>query len=213
MVTLLNPRKVRNPMKKFKTIAICISLLATLSMTGCICTPGYYSGVSQYSYGYGGTVFNDPCDPCGPEMSCGTVEFAGNPCVPCPPAVNCLTPLTNIGTGVILVGRGVLDITAAPFVLAGKILSSGCQYEVIAHCPTVHHIGSVYQSVTPCSSPCSSIGTSGCDSCGDGHYGNGYIDDQSRTLTAPPVLRKSNTVIQAAHREPSRNGVKFVQPR
>ena len=197
-------------MKRIKITAVCISLLATLSMTGCICTPGYYSGISQCNYGHGGVVFDDPCGPCGSDMSCGAAEINYNPCVPCPPAMGCLTPLTNIGTGVILVGRGTLDIVATPFMLAGKLLSSGCQYEVIAHCPTTCHVGPVYQSIDPCGS----VGTSGCDSCGNGHFGNGYIDEtQSRILTPPPVLRKSNAVVQATYREPISTGAKFVQPR
>ena len=196
-------------MKRIKITAICVSLLATLSMTGCMCTPGYFSCPPQYSYGHGGVIFDDACAPCGPEMSCGTVGYDCNPCVPCSPTLNCQNSLTNIGTGVLLVGRGVLDITATPFVLAGKILSSGCQYEVIAHCPAVYQVGSVCQSVDPCNS----VITSGCDSCGNGHFGNGYIDDQSRTTTHPPVLRKGNLVVQAGYKEPISSGVKFVQPR
>ena len=226
-------------MKRIEITAICVCILATLSTVGCLCNPGYYGSMPGYcsgmpqigydcgSYGYGGAVFSDPCAPCGPspcapEMACGggcapcgVVEFGSNPCAPCPPIVNCRTSLSNIGNGVLLVGRGVLDVTAAPFVVVGKLLSSGCQYEVIAHCPEVSYCGPVYQTVDPCYS----VGTSGCDSCD--HGGNGYIEEvpqngyiQSRaTMSQPMMHSRSNTVIQATYKEPVNPGIRFVQPR
>ena len=219
-------------MKRIKITTICISLLATLSMVGCMCTPGYYSGVPQvrhYSggYGYGGAVFDAPCAPCGPapcspEVSCNggcNVDVIGYDCGPrlsCPPIVNCRTSFANLSNGVLLIGRGVLDVTAAPFVIIGNLLSSGCQYEVIAHCPDVRYIGSVCQTVEPCCS----VSTSGCDSCDNGYIGNGYTEEISynsfphgRATLSQPLPRGGNMVIQTSHRESITPSVRFVQPR
>ena len=232
-------------MKRIRITAMCLCLLATLSTVGCICAPGYYAGMPGCcsgmpavscdlgNYGHGGVVFDTPCAPCGAEMgcgggcgSCGVVEFAGDPCAPCstmpcapcPPIVNCRTSLSNISNGVLLIGRGVLDVSAAPFVIVGNLLSSGCQYEVIAHCPETH-CGTVYQTIEPCGS----VGSSGCDSCNNGYIGNGfsngYIEEtshngyHSQMMVSQPMPHRSHTVIQAAHREPITPGVRFVQPR
>ena len=249
-------------MKRIKITTICISLLATLSTVGCMCTPGFYPSYSfgpPVSYDYGGygynsygcstfghsnCMFDDPCGPCGavpyapepcaPEIACGVgfgiFEFSGNPCAPCPPRLNCRSALYNIGNGTLLIGRGVLDITAAPFVLVGNLLSSGCQYEVIKHCPEVSFCSPGYQTFDPCGFVGTSGCASGCDGCGNGHHnGNGYFDGNGNghngymvedgfsfnraTLSPPPTYRRNTSVIQAAHREPITPGVRFVQPR
>ena len=254
-------------MKRIKITAICISLLATLSTVGCMCTPGYHPGYSfgpPVSYDYGGYGYNssgcstygpsnctfdascgpcgtascDPCGytPCAPEIAYGSgygiFEYGGYPCAPCPPRLNCRSALYNIGNGTLLVGRGVLDVAAAPFVLVGNLLSSGCQYEVIKHCPEVSFCGPGFQTFDPCGYVGTSGCSSGCDSCGNGHYndngnidngyfGNGHIEDgysYNRVMLSPPPTQRRNTsVIQAAYREPItpgvRPGVRFVQPR
>ena len=234
----LTPQNVRNPMNRIKMTATVIYLLATLFATGCMCMPGYYSGMSRYSYGpqisYGHNYVgcDNACNPCGPEITCdpcgpeipcaGVVEYGCNPCLPQHGTiVNCRTSFSNISNGVLLVGRGVLDITAKPFIIVGKVLSSGCQYEVIAHCPGVAYVGSVCHTVEACGS----VGTSGCDSCDNGyaidngriqnmHQSMQYNNTQSRIALAPPLpQRSSNTVIQAAYVEPTRPVIRFVQPR
>ena len=221
-------------MKRIRITAICISLLATLSMVGCMCTPGIHPGLSQFSYGpqisygYGsGSMFDDSCGPCGtvpvpcaPDVTCGggggIVAFGGNYCAPCPPVLNCRSALSNIGNGTLLIGRGVLDITAAPFVIIGNLLSSGCQYEVIAHCPEVSYCGPAFHSVDPCCS----VRTSGCNGCDDGFHSNGYIEEfpsndfsHNRATLSPPMPRRNTSVIQAGYREPITPGIRFVQPR
>ena len=204
-----------------------MSLLATLSMVGCVGTPGYYSRVSQprVSYGYNSAVVNDPCapcDPCGPEIDCGTIEYSSNFCAPRCKIVDCRTSLSHLSNGVLLVGRGVLDITAAPFIAVGNLLSSGCQYEVIAHCPGGYSRAPIVRTTKPCSAVgTSGCGTSGCDSCDDG-YSEGIqyeihpqsIQTYSRVLS-PPVQQynRSNSVIQTSYRELSTPGVRFTQPR
>ena len=231
-------------MKRINITAFCVCLLATLSTVGCMCTPGYYAGMPGYcsgmpqvgydygNCGHGGVIFDDPCGPCGSApcaeaacggncgVPCGVVKFGGNPCAPCPPIANCRTSLYNIGNGALLIGRGVLDVTAAPFVLVGNLLSSGCQYEVITHCPEVSYCGTMCQTVDPCYSVGSS-GCASCDSCNNGFNGNGYIEEvsqngygytQSRAIPSP-TPHMSHSVIQAAHREPINPGARFVQPR
>jgi len=201
-------------MKRIKITAICISLLTTLSTVGCVCTPGYYSGMPRTSYGHGNVVFDNSCnscDPCSPEIECSVVEFDCNPCAPRPKIVNCRTSLANISNGTLLVGRGMLDIAAAPFVVIGNVLSSGCQYEVIAHCPDVRYGGPVCQPLKPCSS----VSTSGCDSCDNG-YSEGIqfdVSSNGRTMLSQPMQYGNNSIIQASHREPTASGVRFVQPR
>jgi len=244
----LTPQNVRNPMKRFKNTAIGMCLLATLSVAGCVCMPGYYPGVprisygpqfshgSQFSYGHGGyghsgVVFDDPCSPCAPEMACdpcgpeivcgGVVEFGGNFCVPQHGTiVDCRSSLSNICSGVLLIGRGVRDMTAKPFIVVGKILSSGCRYEVIAHCPEIHYFGSSSRTVKPCCAV-----TSGCDSCNNGYFIENDFNNSrssgrqfdthahSRMPLSPPMLRMNNSIIQATHVESITPGVRFVQPR
>jgi hypothetical protein len=157
-------------------------------------------------------------------MSCGIFPLTGPPYFPQRGTiVDCRTSLANIGSGALLIGRGVLDITAAPFVVVGNLLSGGCRYEVIAHCPEISFRGPAYQVVDPCCS----VSTSGCHSCsnghfgnghfGNGHFGNGYIIEDgfshNRTHLSQPMQRRNTSVIQAAHREPMPPGVRFVQPR
>ena len=223
-------------MKRIKITAILVCFLATLFLTGCVAGPGFYSGVSHFGYGpvisydygsfgCGGVIFDNSCGPCGPEMSCsvpcGAVETCSDVCVPSHASiVDCRTSLTNIGNGVRLIGRGVRDMTATPFIVAGKILTSGCRYEVIAHCPRVQ----VFDSFSCIADSCCTVSTSGCNSCDSGFIDNGFIDhgfinngfinnghtqriqheisSQSRVIS-PPVQRSSNSVIQAWHSAPA----------
>ena len=205
-------------MKRIRIIAVCMSLSATLSMVGCMCTPSYYSGAQRHGYGYGHCSTNSfgcdtGCDPCGgAEAHCGgVIEYGGNFCAP-PRVANCRHSLSNVGNGICLVGRGLLDITAAPFVAIGGILSSGCRYEVIAHCDN----NVVCYPVQTISEPCGSVGTSGCETCADGYtegiqYNTSAI---SRPVTFQPVAQPHRSgVVQASYVEPTAPVIRFVQPR
>jgi len=217
-------------MKRIKITAMCISLLATLSMVGCVCSPGLYSGVPKVGYaspaGYGyGSVCDDGCSSCGPQFDCGVVEYGCNSSMPHPAIVDCRTSFSNLGNGVLLVGRGVLDITAAPFIVVGKVLSSGCRYEVLTYCPEVAAPVCAPSMSVPCDPVITSGCASGCDSCnhgyGNGHsYGNGYMQEssydfntQSRAIVPPSMQRRSNSVVQASYLEPTAPAVRFSQPR
>ena len=214
-------------MNRIKNITICLSLCVTLSMVGCVCTPGYYSGMPQYAYHSSSvsmgcdTGCDTGCDPCGPietgcgPADCGVIESSGIFCAP-PRIRSCRTSLSHIGNGICLVGRGVLDIAATPFVAIGGILSSGCRYEVIAHCDTPCYSSHyTVQNVEPCGQSGSSC-TSGCETCSSG-YTEG-IQYNTSAITRPPTLMppfptRKNTVVQAAYQEPTRPAVRFSQPK
>jgi hypothetical protein len=239
-------------MKRIKITAICISLLATLSMVGCMSHPaGYYGGMHRVGYGNGDVFFSGDCDPCGGiaagcGSSCGVIEYGGgpyvsNPCIsnPCGPKIaSCRKTFSNLSNGVLLIGRGVLDVTAAPFVLVGNLLSSGCRYEVITICDDVQFGAACYPVASdcqpiaePCAPACAPACNSGCDSCNGGYtegirYNNGhrqnghtqynteYYNTQSRTILPPsPRPYRNNPVIQAGYMEPTAPAVRFVQPR
>lgn len=209
-------------MKKIKMIAICMSLAATLSMVGCVCGPGgYYAGASQAYYpgvsGCGDMSCGDmacdtgcdPCDPCEMPMDCGVIECAPSPCF-ASPMINCRTSFSNIGNGVCLLGRGVLDATAAPFIVVGRVLSSGCRYNVSVDCGEMY-CGPVCETVTPCSS-CGSTGTSGCANCSEGFTEGIEYDTTAKNRPVLAAPRK-HTVVQAVYQEPTTPPVKFVQPK
>jgi|GEM_PF-2710861 len=217
-------------MKRIKITAICMSLLAILAVTGCVCPPAYLPSMNR------GVVsshipFDSGCDPCGPIGSCdmvdhcdpcgsvtygGFVGFGGHSCAPQYKIVDCRTSFSNIGNGTLLIGRGVLDIAAAPFVLIGNMLSSGCRYELIKICDTGFFGQPLYQTVDPCCS----VSTSGCDTCAGGfsegiQYNVNSHQPQTRVLPAtalPTPARRSSSVIQASHIEPTAPAVRFVQP-
>ena len=216
-------------MKRIKITAICVSLLATLSLVGCVCPPaGYHSGMypSGYSYSHGNMIFGggDPCGGFG-TADCGVIEYTGSPCTPqvcapqvcAPKIVDCHTSFSHLGNGILLVGRGILDVTAAPFVIVGNLLSSGCRYEVIPHCGDVFYGDTCCQTVEPCGvshTPCSGNGA-GCETCAGGYtegiqYNTSF---QNRATTLPAPARRNNSVMQASYQEPNMPGVRFVQPR
>ena len=211
-------------MKRIKIIAICTSLLTTVSLVGCVCPPtSYYSGMRS-CYAPTPVVYDngcDPgcnpgCDPCGPVEACGVVDPCGPQiCAPqpyFPRTVDCRNTFSNLNNGILLVGRGILDVTAVPFVIVGNMLSSGCRYEVLTFCDNVTYGNSYCRTVEPCTSACSS----GCDSCAGGYnegiqYNtNSSALNHSTTLLAPP--RRSNSVVQASYQEPTAP-VRFVQPK
>ena len=202
-------------MKRIRITAICVSLLATLSMVGCVCTPGYHSGVSRYGCHSGNIGYDGGCDPCGAaESGCGVIEYGGNPCAPSK-IVDCRNCLSNIGNGICLIGRGVLDATATPFIAIGGVLSSGCRYEVLAHCDNTYYGNPCYQTQSissPCA-PCDPVCTSGCETCAGGYSeGIQYSTNVSnRAAMFPP--RRNNAIIQASYQEPTAPAVRFVQPR
>ena len=202
--------------------------MATLSVVGCVCSPsGYYTGVrtgcAPNCTPYDNACEPAGCDPCAPLEACGVGEYSGNPCEPqscfpkmfapktyAPKVVDYRHSLSNLGNGVLLFGRGILDITAAPFVIAGNMLSSGCRYEVLTFCDgAVPYGGTYYQTVEPCSSACS-----GCETCVNG-FTDGIQYNVQTPSRAPSVVtlpRRSNSVIQASYQEPTAP-VRFVQPR
>ena len=213
-------------MKRIRIPALCLSLLATLSVVGCVCPPaGYYAGSRVASCAPCDTIYSSPCtpagcDPCGPVEACGAVEYCGNPCGPqacgpsvyasrsfMPKTVDYRSSFSNLGNGVLLFGRGLLDLTAAPFVIAGNLLSSGCRYQVLTFCDNEIPVGNCYQSANPCSSPCST----GCDTCAGGYTEGIQYNAPVRTTTflAPP---RHNSVVQASYQEPTAP-VRFSQPR
>ena len=210
-------------MKRIKITAICMSLLATLSMVGCVCPPtGYYSGM-QRNYVPNHIAYDNGCDPCGPtESGCGVIEYTGNPCAPqtcvtqpcAPKIVDCRTTFSHLSNGVLLIGRGVLDVTAAPFVIVSSMLSNGCRYEVFAHCDNVYYTAPRYQSyqtIEPCAPTCSS----GCDACSGGYTeGISFAPNvQSRSTVIPAPAYRTSSVIQASYQEPTAPVMKFVQPK
>ena len=223
-------------MKRIKIAAVCTSLLATLSLVGCVCPPAsYHSGIHYNSYVPGYSVYDNGCDPCGSiDSGCGVFEYAGDPCAPpvCPPpyciprVANFQSTFSNLGNGVLLIGRGILDVTAAPFVIVGNALSSGCRYEVLTYCDTPGI------TMTSCYPAVESDGgcSSGCDTCAGGYsdgiqYNSGIRYNTSPTHSnvhnsqvhssqmvplSPP--RRTNGVIHASYQEPTA-AVRFVQPR
>ena len=205
-------------MKRLKKTAIYICLLATLSVIGCVCpSTGYYSGMrtgcAPNCVAYDNACDPAGCDPCGPVETC-------NPCEPqscqvfapktyAPKVVDYRHSFSNLGNGVLLFGRGVLDIAAAPFVIAGNMLSSGCRYEVLTFCDSpATYGGTYYQTVDPCSSTCSS----GCEPCSNGFTEGIQPYTPSRTTSMMTLPYRNNSVIQASYQEPTAP-VRFAQPR
>ena len=156
------------------------------------------------------------CNPCAPVTACGGVmDFGSSLCTPGYSTVDCRSAFSNLSNGAFLTGRGILDLTAAPFVLIGNLLSSNYGYEVFAY--RKRH--SFKHFVDPCHavSPCCSVGVSGCmsgcDTCMGGFsQGIQHNVRQSHATVIPPAPRRSNSVIQASHIEPT-SQVRFVDPR
>ncbi|MDR3234496.1 MAG: hypothetical protein LBT46_12680 [Planctomycetaceae bacterium] len=135
-------------MKRYNALVIGIGILLMLSNVGCICTPDYrsfncadrgteYYGGSGCGIGYNTADYNaecgtgcetETCNSCESPVpyqasQCGVVPFGNVLCVS-----SCGGNLHNLATGTCLVGRGVLDVAAAPFHLVGNLLSHnyGC---------------------------------------------------------------------------------------
>ena len=209
-------------MKRIKITAICISLLASLSVVGCVCPPAQYFGM-HHGYAPNHIPYDGGCDPrgavgsCGVVEDCGVVEYGGDFCAPrYNSVVDCRTTFSNLSNGILLTGRGVLDVAAAPFVIVGNMLSSGCRYELIKYCDTGFYGQTFFQSAEPCGSVSTSGCASGCESCAGGFTeGVRYnVNTPHQTTTVLPTpLRRSNSVIQAAYQEPTAPAVRFVQPK
>ena len=232
-------------------------------MVGCIAPYHYHSGfhhsgMSHFGYGYGHSfghgfghdsfAFDRSCDPCGPGVACApeiacapsancaTVLYSADICFPqMGTVVDCRTSLGNICNGVLLIGRGVRDIAAKPFVVIGNILSGGCRFKVLTACPGDHFGGSFYQSVDMCGPVSTSGCSSGCTTCEggfiesipfNGHFNghnrhNGVQFNGNATQSRAPMLpappRRSSPVVQASHQEPvvspTAPTVRFVKPR
>ena len=214
-------------MKRIKITAICISLLATLSVVGCVSPhAGYYSGMHRgYAPSHG--TYDCGCDPCGHvESGCGAIEYTGSPCAPqshaapyCIPKVaDCRTTFSHLGNGVLLVGRGILDVTAAPFVLIGNALSSNCRYEVLTLCDSVCYTAPAplpCQIVEPCAPSCTTGCGAGCDTCASGYtegiqFGSSV---QNHPAMLPAPAYRTNSVVQASYQEPTAPVMKFVRPK
>lgn len=219
-------------MKRIKITAICASLLATLSLVGCVCPPAsYHPGIYHNSYVPGHSGCDDGCAPCGSiDSGCGVIEYGGDPCaLQCYPPQYCgpgvshfQNTFSNLGNGVLLIGRGILDVAATPFVFVGNALSSGCRYEVLSYCDTpCTTMTSCYPIIEPSGMGCSS----GCDSCGGGYSDGIQYNDSVKYNTSPsntsvrnsqmvPLSppRRTSGVIHASYQEPTAP-VRFVQPR
>ncbi|MDR0521255.1 MAG: hypothetical protein LBH00_05325 [Planctomycetaceae bacterium] len=132
-------------MERNKIIALCLIVLSVLPAAGCVsATMAYRTGgcISPCAVSYA----EPACDPCGEtgcgegEIACGNTVMGGavisGTCDPCAGhgVIHGQHCLSNIGNGVRLIGRGVLDAAAVPFIVVGKVLSSGCRYEVITDC-------------------------------------------------------------------------------
>ena len=216
-------------MKRIKITAVLISFLAIISMVGCISSPpGYYSGMHR-GYSTSHITYDTGCGPCVPAASgCDVIEYTDNPCAPqsCAPAsyatpycvprvADCRTTFSHLSNGVLLVGRGIIDIAAAPFVIVGNTLSSNCRYEVMTLCDSVSYTVPRYQVIEPCV-PSHSMGcSSGCDTCSDG-YTEGIqfgTSAQHHPAMLPAPTFRANSVVQASYQEPSAPVMRFVQPK
>ena len=219
-------------MKRIKVTAICISLLMTLSVVGCVTPPGAYVGTHR-TYMPNTVMHSGGCDACGPVEACGAaacgppifstpsfgqVGYSGLYCPPPRQIIDCRATFSNLSNGMFLTGRGILDVTAAPFITISNLLSHNYRYEVLAYCNTADVGVPVYQTTGPCCSV-ESTGCSGCD--------NGLAESMRYKVTAlpntmpnvqrqapvPPALpRRNNPVVQASHLEPTAPVVRFVNP-
>jgi hypothetical protein len=204
-------------MKRVKFSALCIGVLLTLCSAGCVCTPnsrgfncsggGYYGGANN---GCGiadcGTGCDTGCDANASCSPCDTVrESAVYPYSPCLP--KCGGCLKNVAVGTCLVGRGVLDIAAAPFLCVGNLLSHdyGC----------LDRMGPGYDEY-PCADPCTSVSGSSCNPCSRTVEDGTIINDEP--VDAPKLDNKhtsvmpkpTNKVVQASYLQPK---TKFGTPR
>lgn len=205
-----------------------MSLSMTFYLAGCICPPGgYQSGMYRPGYTPYHACFEGACDPCGPvetgcnggcgDVGCSGIEYGCNPCAPAscmscmPRMTDCRSSFANLGNGVFLIGRGILDVAGAPLVAIGSVLSSGCRYEVLSICPEVSYVGSCYTTSEPCSPAACSPG---CESCANGYTEGMRYNTSAKNWAAsiPPPPRLGSSVIQASYQEPTAPAAKFVQP-
>ncbi|GHT22627.1 hypothetical protein FACS189419_05450 [Planctomycetales bacterium] len=234
-------------MKWNRLSALCIGVLFILSSVGCMCTPGYRpcgiggigcAGPGVYDYYNNGNY----CSDCR-QSSCvtGCDETAAcNPCEevdsysPCSAhgAVNCGSCLGNLGTGVVLVGRGVLNVAAAPFLLVGNLLSKdyGCAERFNGNCCGEAYYGDNCYQPHDFNDPCNGSvqggfsGRGGCANCNRqiNHGENGTVIQDGTVIEDVPVnsLPNGNTqgfvkpkptsrVVQAGYLQPK---TKFVKP-
>jgi len=205
-------------MSRIRNTAIFMGLLATLSVVGCICPPVYQTGMNR-GFVSAPITYNNGCDPCGAAEACapegcggGVIHYGGNVCAPQHKFFDSQGTFNNLSNGVLLTGRGILDVVASPFVIASNLLSSNCRYEVLAFCNDAPYVGQVYQT----SGPCCSVGSTGCDNCAGGftegiHY-NVNTPQQTTMLPTPP--RRNHSVIQASYQEPKPTApaARFIQP-
>jgi len=213
-------------MKRIRITAICVSLITALSMVGCMSNihhQGMHRSGFMHSSGFAHSGQSFGCDPCMPVMDigCGSVLEFGHGFCASPKVVDCKSAFANLSNGAFLTGRGILDITAAPFVIVGNLLSGNYRYDVFAS-PKRHHFANFANPCHQVIGACCSAGSFGCDTCAGGFTeGIRYnmrsqsqsparSHHQASTLPPPPP-RLSNPVIQASHQTPS-SSVRFVQP-
>jgi len=214
-------------MKRIKITAICVSLLATLCMVGCISSPMHYHGMHNMHRGHiSSFAVHNGCDPCGPAVGCGDVCGVGSGFssgimtsgrIYCPPRhtpVDCQSAFANITNGAFLTTRGILDLTAAPFVIIGNLLSHNYGYKVVPYCKDIPVTGISHQVISPCSSVSVSGCMPGCETCAGG-FSEGIrynVHPQHHSTILPPSVRRSHSVVQASYSEPITPGVRFIQP-
>ena len=189
-------------------------LLSVLCLSGCVTPPGQQLGM-QRGFISNQAFYGGGYNPCGAVESCGVINCGHG--LSRPAIASCRDTFANISNGSFLVQRGLLDITAAPFVLIGNLLSTDYRYEVLAYRDAVRYASPCCQAVDACSA----IGISGCETCSSGFsegrlFGATQTHQASRLIPPAPRLvspHVGNSIIQASYQEPTAPAAKFVHPR
>jgi hypothetical protein len=151
-----------------------VVLLLSLSVAGCACYPGYYSGYGRLGmpYGCGSVVNNGVVDYVdGNAGTCETADcgtgYANYGCTSYRPCglSNCANCLGNLVNGIFVLGEGAFCLAAAPFVMVGNLLCGGYGgYEMYPNCGCsneVYYGDNSYQPHDLCD-PCGNVDVCGC---------------------------------------------------
>ncbi|MGL4595265.1 MAG: hypothetical protein ACRCUY_11085, partial [Thermoguttaceae bacterium] len=128
---------------------------------------------------------NDPCAPTCEQITCKPNGFARQQPIYLGSGIGSGVHLNNFGTGVRVLGEGVLSLAATPFILTGKILTCGGRgYETYSNCGCsneVYYGDNCYQPhdfANPCNSmqscspsPCDIS----CEPCGSYKMTSSYL--------------------------------------
>ncbi len=204
-------------MKNIHLIGLCALLV--LSCLGCAC--GFPGGpCNTFSYMGPGVVDYVDGGMCAGEAVCGDCGIVTN-------SIGCNTCggmgygvgrmrganrgqcLNRVGNGIAVVGGAALDLAAAPFVVAGKILTGGCCYETYPNCGCsneVYYGDNCYQA-HDFSDPCAcggvvnsgTVAGGGCSSCGEG----GMRIEHSTIIESDPIIESQPVTPNAVMELPS----------